>query len=169
VLVRNETMEYLSKVQPRSLYLSLWENWQAQEKAEPLFTPAIPAYYGLDEALAELIEESVGARIQRYARASALIRQGCETLGLSSLLPPPYRSHTITSMNLPRGFTYHMLHDQLKARGFVVYAGQGPLARTIFRVANMGDVTIDEYQEFLNALADVLGRSAPSPIRTPVC
>jgi 2-aminoethylphosphonate-pyruvate transaminase len=157
VLVRDTTMEQLSKVQPRSLYLSLWENWHAQEKGEPLFTPAIPAFYGLDEALAELIEEGVEARIQRYARASALIRQGCEALGLSFLLPPEYRSHTITSMNLPRGFTYRTLHDQLKARGFVIYAGQGPLARTIFRVANMGDVTIDEYQEFLNVLGDVLG------------
>jgi 2-aminoethylphosphonate-pyruvate transaminase len=156
VLVRDAMMERLSKFQPRSLYLSLWENWQAQEKGEPLFTPAIPAFYGFDEALAELIEESVGARIQRYARVSTLIRQGCEALGLRFLLPPDYRSHTITAMNLPRGHTYQTLHDQLKARGFVIYAGQGPLARTIFRVANMGDVTLDEYQEFLNALGDVL-------------
>jgi len=149
-------MEQLSTVQPRSLYLSLWENRHAQETGEPLFTPAIPAFYGLDEALAELIEEGVEARTQRYARASALIRQGCGALGLSFLLPPEYRSHTITSMNLPPGFTYRTLHDQLKARGFVIYAGQGHLAPTIFRVANMGDVTLDEYQEFIQALTDVL-------------
>jgi 2-aminoethylphosphonate-pyruvate transaminase len=156
VLVRQEAMAALEKVPPRSLYLNLHENWQAQERGEPLFTPAIPAFYGFDEALAELLEEGVGARNDRYGRAGALIRQECERLGLTFLLSPELRSRTITAMALPPGFTYPELHDRLKERGFVIYAGQGRLASEIFRVATMGDVSVDEYQEFLKALGEVL-------------
>ena len=157
VLVRHEEMARLVSIPPRSVYLSLPTNWQAQEKGEPLFTPAVQVGYALDEALAELLEETVPARIARYTSAAALLRDGFRRLGLSFLLPPPLRGNTITALELPAGFSYARLHDQLKARGFVIYAGQGALAPKIFRVANMGDVSLDEYREFLTALEAVLG------------
>jgi 2-aminoethylphosphonate-pyruvate transaminase len=157
VLVRHEEMARLISIQPRSVYLSLPTNWQAQEKGEPLFTPAVQVGYALDEALAELLEETVPARIARFTSVAALLRDGFRRLGLSFLLPPPLRGNTITALELPAGFSYARLHDQLKARGFVIYAGQGALAPKIFRVANMGDVSLDEYREFLTALEAVLG------------
>lgn len=156
VLVRHEEMARLASVPPRSVYLSLPSDWQAQEKGEPLFTPAVQVGYALDEALAELLEETVPARIARYAGAAALLRNGFQRLGLSFLLPPLLRGNTITALELPAGVSYTRLHDQLKARGFVIYAGQGPLAPRIFRVANMGDVSAEEYREFLTALEPVL-------------
>lgn len=156
VLVRREAMDRLAAVPARSVYLALHANWQAQERGDTLFTPAVQTAYALDEALAELLEETVAGRIARYGRAAALLRDGFARLGLSCLLPPELRSHTITALDLPRGLTYAELHDRLKARGFVVYAGQGPLASRIFRVANMGDVSLDEYREFLAVLESIL-------------
>lgn len=159
VLVSHEAMAHLGSIPPRSVYLSLHSNWQAQEKGEPLFTPAIHVGYALNEALAELLEETVPARIARYAGAAALLRDGFTRLGLSFLLPRELRGNTITALNLPDGFSYARLHDQLKARGFVIYAGQGTLAQRIFRVANMGAVSLDEYREFLAVLEAVLSRA----------
>lgn len=156
VLARHEEMARLRSVAPRSVYFSLPPNWEAQEKGEPLFTPAVQVAYALDEALAELLDEGVPNRIARYRRAATLLREGCTRLGLSFLLPDALRSNTITALDLPRGFVYAQLHDPLKARGFVIYAGQGPLAARIFRIANMGDVTLDEYRAFLAALGEVL-------------
>ncbi len=156
VLVKHEEMARLTSIPPRSVYLSLPGNWHAQQKGEPLFTPAVQVGYALNEALAELLEETVPARVARYARAAALLREGFSRLGLSFLLPPPLRGNTITALDLPAGFSYARLHDQLKARGFVIYAGQGALASRIFRVANMGHVSLDEYREFLTALGAVL-------------
>ncbi len=164
VLVRHEEMARLASIPPRSVYLSLPSNWQAQEKGEPLFTPPVQVGYALDEALTELLEETVPARIARYARAAALLREGFDRLGLSCLLPPLLRGNSLTALELPLGFSYARLHDQLKARGFVIYAGQGPLALRIFRVANMGAVSVDEYREFLASLEAILspeGRQGP--------
>jgi len=156
VLVRHEEMARIAAIPPRAVYLSLPSNWQAQEKGEPLFTPAVHAGYALDEALAELLEETVTARITRYGRAAALLRDGFRRLELTFLLGEAVRSNTITALELPAGLSYARLHDQLKARGFVIYAGQGALAPKIFRVANMGDVSQEEYREFLTALEAVL-------------
>lgn len=156
VLVRHKEMARMASIPPRSVYLSLPSNWEAQEKGEPLFTPAVQVGYALDEALAELLEETVPARIARYARAAALLRDGFHRLGFTFLLPEGSRGNTITALELPAGLSYARLHDQLKARGFVIYAGQGALAARIFRVANMGEVSLDEYREFLTALEEAL-------------
>jgi 2-aminoethylphosphonate-pyruvate transaminase len=50
------------------------------------------------------------------------------------------------------------LHDALKGRGYVIYAGQGDLATRVFRVANMGHHTVEQFQGFLAALTEVLTR-----------
>ncbi len=150
-LVRSTEMERLAAIPARTVYLHLPANWTAQEKGEPLFTPAIQVGYALDEALRELLDEGVANRIKRYAGAAALLRNGFEELQLRFLLPPEWRSNTITSLELP-GVSYAVLHDALRAQGFVIYAGQGALASRIFRIANMGDVSEAEYCEFLGAL-----------------
>ena len=114
--------------------------------------------YALDEALAELLEEGVAARIRRYAAAAALLRAGFERQGLRLVLPPELRSNSITALWLPAERSYAALHDGLKASGFVIYEGQGRLQRDIFRVANMGHLRTADFERFLGALDEVLGR-----------
>jgi 2-aminoethylphosphonate-pyruvate transaminase len=152
VLGRSTVLDTLATLPPRSLYLSL-----ATYLKNPMpFTPAIQVAYAFDEALAELLEEGVGTRIARYGHAAAQLRQGFARLGLTCVLPAGLRSNSITSLGFPAGRTYAELHDGLKARGFVIYEGQGRLAREVFRVANMGHLTADDFDRFLAALAEVL-------------
>jgi 2-aminoethylphosphonate-pyruvate transaminase len=157
VLVRAAVMERLATHPRRSLYLSLPLNHDAQERRTVPFTPAVQLAYALDEALAELLEETVAGRVARYAAAAAQLREGFAHLGLRCVLPPELRSNTITSLWLPAGRSYADLHDGLRARGFIVYEGQGRLARELFRVANMGHLTAADFARFLAALAATLG------------
>jgi len=152
VLVRSTVLDTLASFPPRSLYLSL----TTYVKNPMPFTPAIQAGYALDEALAELLEEGVATRIARYGRAATRLRQGFERLGLECVLPAALRSSSITSLWFPAGRTYRELHDGLKARGFVIYEGQGRLAREVFRVANMGHLAAADFDRFLAALGEVL-------------
>jgi 2-aminoethylphosphonate-pyruvate transaminase len=156
VLVRSELAPRLATNPRRSVYLALSTHLEAQQRGSVPFTPAVQIAYALDEALAELLEESVPARAARYADAARVIRDGCARLGLGFVLPPELRSSSITSFWLPAGRTYAALHDGLKARGFVIYEGQGRLSREIFRVANMGALTRTDLERFVDALARVL-------------
>ena len=158
VLVRHIDMERMQAFPARTLYFHLPMLYSHQQRESTPFTPAIQPLYALDEALQELLEEGVAQRIARYRAAAHLLRNGFESLGLKCLLPPDLRSNTITSLELPAGFTYEALHDALKARGYVIYAGQGDLAARVFRVANMGHLTLDQFRGFLAALTEVLAR-----------
>ena len=156
VLVRNEVMTAMQGYPRRSLYLHLPLHWEAQERRSIPFTPAIPAWYALDAALDELLEETPAGRVERYRRAARFLRDGFAELDLAFLLPPELQSNSLTSLVLPQGVSYPRLHDGLKQRGFVIYEGQGKLRTDIFRVANMGHLTLDDFRRFLDALTDVL-------------
>lgn len=156
VLVRAEAMAAMQHYPRRSLYLHLPVHWEAQERRSIPFTPSVQAWYALDAALDELLEETVEGRVRRYRSASQLLRAGFARLGLKPLLPAAYQANSLTSLLLPKGLTYQHLHDELKARGFVIYEGQGKLQTDIFRVANMGHLTLDDFRRFLEALEEVL-------------
>jgi 2-aminoethylphosphonate-pyruvate transaminase len=156
VLVRNEGMRAMQAYPRRSLSLHLPSHWEAQERRSIPFTPSVQAWYALDEALDELLEETVTGRVRRYRTAAQLLREGFAQLGLEPLLPPAHQANSLTALLLPERLTYPRLHDALKERGFVIYEGQGKLQTGIFRVANMGHLTLDDFRRFLSALAEVL-------------
>src|SRR5919108_198655 len=158
VLVKDTEMQRMQDLPARTLYFHLPMLYAHQQRESTPFTPAIQVMYALDEAVQELLEEGVAQRIVRYRTAAHLLREGLESLGLKCLLPPDLRSNTITSLELPAGFTYEALHDALKARGYVIYAGQGDLAARVFRVANMGHLTVQQFKGFLAALTELLKR-----------
>ncbi len=156
VLVRKSELARLETIPERSHYFNLYKNHQAQENGETLFTPAVQVYYAFDAALDELLEESLGKRIQRYRQAASLLRDGFRDLGLEVLVDEAYLSNTLTALKLPEGVSYKSLHSQLKKKGFVIYAGQKKLSESIFRIANMGDITTEEFQNLLEALKDCI-------------
>jgi 2-aminoethylphosphonate-pyruvate transaminase len=48
---------------------------------------------------------------------------------------------------------YARLHDALKAEGFVIYAGQGNLSDTLFRISTMGNLTSADIDRLLDCIA----------------
>jgi 2-aminoethylphosphonate-pyruvate transaminase len=156
VLARKQHMEAMLSYPRRSLYMHLPDHWQAQEKQSIPFTPSVQAWYALDEALSELLEETVAGRVIRYRQAATLLRQGFDKLKLEFLLPPEWQANCLTSLHLPPGVIYQELHDRLKEKGFIIYEGQGRLQTSIFRVANMGHLKLTDFENFLLALEEVL-------------
>jgi 2-aminoethylphosphonate-pyruvate transaminase len=155
-LVRRDFMAAMSRFPERTLYLHLPRHFAEQERRSTPFTPAVQVAYALRAALDELCDETVAARISRYARGSSILRRGFESLGLALLLPAALRSTTMTAVYLPLGVSYDHVHDSLKRSGFVIYAGQGSLAPSIFRVAVMGDVAESDYRRFIATLGAVI-------------
>jgi 2-aminoethylphosphonate-pyruvate transaminase len=156
VLMRRDEAARLEKIPQRSLYFNLYGHFKAQERGDILFTPAIQAHYALDEALSELLEETVAGRITRYRAAALRLRARFSEMGLRFLIPRELYSNTLTSLKMPDDMTYARLHDGLREKGFVIYAGQGSFNDAIFRVANMGDVRPEEFDRFLLALEECL-------------
>jgi 2-aminoethylphosphonate-pyruvate transaminase len=144
----------LPQAASRTYYLDLGRLARMQDQRNTPFTPAVHAYYALVEALREFADE--GGRPARYKRYAALAEQvstGLATLGIEPVVAPEQSSVVLRSYKLPAGMSYAKLHDALKAEGFVIYAGQGDLAKSLFRISTMGHVTSADLNRLLKCFA----------------
>jgi 2-aminoethylphosphonate-pyruvate transaminase len=137
---------------PRSVYLDLSEYLARQDALGTPFTPAVPTFYALEAALQELAEAGGWrARQARYRRLAEAVRAGLADLGIGEYLPATESSCVLRAYHLPRGMDYDTLHDALKARGFVIYAGQGGLSDHMFRISTLGTVDDADVSRLLAA------------------
>jgi 2-aminoethylphosphonate-pyruvate transaminase len=156
-LVMVRRTELASAVEPprsMTLDLALWSREQGRRSTP--FTPAVNGFLALDQALVELAGS--GGWTARHARYHELANQVAERLarnGVTTLLPAAESSCALRAYRLPRGRSYGEVHDGMKQRGFVVYAGQGQLATEMFRISTMGDITDHDLERLLAALDEV--------------
>lgn len=157
VLLRREALARTAMGRGRSVYLSLHRYVEAQDVGSVPFTPPLPPMFALDVALGELVAAGGWkARHDTYVRRAKRIRTALDDLGLTRLLSDGDLSSSLTAYRLPEGMTYAQLHDALRQRGFVVYSGQGSLEPSIFRVANMGELTSADIDGFVATMEEIL-------------
>jgi 2-aminoethylphosphonate-pyruvate transaminase len=154
VLARRTALEALRGRAPRSVYLDLFNHWTTQEQDNTPFTPAVQVLHAMREALIELEEEGVAARIARYGENCRVLRQGMQALGFEILVPEGARSQILTTFRLRPGLGYDALHDAMKRRGYIIYAGQGEIRTYAFRVSNMGTLTPKDMEAVVAAFAE---------------
>ncbi|KVT36075.1 2-aminoethylphosphonate aminotransferase [Burkholderia ubonensis] len=148
VIVRRSA---LAQAASRTYYLDLGRLAKLQDQRNTPFTPSVHAYYALVEALREF-DEAGGWRV-RHARYKALADQaqaGLAARGMPLVLPEGASSVVLRAYRLPQGVTYEQLHDGLKARGFVIYAGQGGLSKELFRISTMGAIEAADVERLLD-------------------
>ncbi len=156
VLARRSALEALTGQPRRSVYLDLVTHSAMQEQDNTPFTPAVQVFFALRQALLELEREGVDARIKRYAENARVLREGMARLGFTILVPEGCRSSILTTFRLLPGLTYDALHDAMKRRGYIIYAGQGDIRTYAFRVANLGILTPRDMEAVVAAFADSL-------------
>jgi 2-aminoethylphosphonate-pyruvate transaminase len=149
-----------AEVPAQSVYLDLATYVERARGGSVPFTPAVPALVALDAALDELLERGLSAHQEAYRARAAVLDAAFERLGLEPLLPAELRSSSIRSVRLPPGIEFSRLHDELKADGYVIYAGQGRLAREVFRVSCMGALEPPALEGFAKRLEQAIATTA---------
>ncbi len=159
VIVSKKEAAKLSSKKPKSLYLDLWNTLKYEEKDDTPFTPAVQIFVAFNQALKELEKEGVSKRIKNYEIRSSFLEQGFIKLGLRFVVEKKSRSHVLTALWLPNHIRYTDLHRRLKKAGFIIYAGQNRFAGKIFRISNLGKMTLQDLKKFLNVLGKIIHRS----------
>jgi 2-aminoethylphosphonate-pyruvate transaminase len=163
VLGRRHALDALRGRPPRSVALDLYNHYVTQEQDNTPFTPAVQVLHAMREALRELEEETLPARIRRYAVNAEVLRHGMAALGFEILVPEAARANLLTTFRLLPGLGYDALHDAMKRRGFIIYAGQGDIRTYAFRVANMGTLTPDDMKNVVAAFGESLTELGVAP------
>lgn len=149
--------DVLAATPSRGVYLNLADYLARQDANGTPFTQSVQTFYALDEALDEFFE--AGGRAARQALFTARmrrIRDRLEQLGVRGILPVAECSCVLHGFELPAGRSYAALHDALKARGFIIYAGQGALSEQVFRISAMGDIGEEDLARLEAALGEIL-------------
>lgn len=144
----------------RNLYLNLSTYCQQQDLGGTPFTQAVQTFYALAEALKELSDQGGWRKRQRhYAELMGLVREGLRGMGIEPLLAEGESSVVLNSFHLPRRIGYSEFHDLLKREGYVIYAGQGEFAKSIFRISTMGAIKRADIERFLSVTEETISIS----------
>ena len=156
VLANHDDARALESHAP-SLYLDVTVYKGQQDDGNSPFTLATHVASALDRALDEhAADGGWGGRRTQFHTRSRIVREGLEDAGFKMLIPDERASSMLSAFTLPEGVDYTVLHDGLKSRGYIVYAGQGRLNDRIMRVATMGHLTRTDIEGFVAAVSEVL-------------
>jgi aspartate aminotransferase-like enzyme len=161
--VSGRVVEFLKGSPPKTRYFEIPRYLEYGTRGETPFTPALPLFYALDEALKELLEEGLAKRVQRHDRMSAMLYDGLSSLGLRPVADRDVRSKTVVASYYPPGvddgeFRKSMAHGN----GIVVAGGFGPFKGKVFRVGCMGQINEGYVDRTLKAIRKTLGATGSS-------
>ena len=146
-----------SSITPRNVYLDLNNYLQQQDAGGTPFTQSVQCFYALNEALQELQDEGGWQQRQKlYRLRMKIVRDGLLSLGIVPYLDEVNCSCVLNAFQLPKKLTYEKLHDILKVKGFVIYAGQEGLSKILFRISAMGAIKEDDLHRLIKELKIIL-------------
>ncbi len=162
ITVSEKAWEMIDNVNAHAYYLSLkqYKDYFARDPSQTPYTPAVPLFYALNEALKMVLEEGLENHIKRHEKIANAVRAGVRALGLSLFANVKYASNTVTAINIPDGITDSKLRGQMRDKyGIEVAGGQDHLKDKIFRIGHMGTVQILDILQTIGALELVLSES----------
>jgi aspartate aminotransferase-like enzyme len=145
----------------RPYYQDLVAYKKSFKKNQTPYTPAVPLFFALHEALEIIKEEGMASRIKRHRTLSKAVRTAVTSLGLNlfpTLNEVSTYSNTVTATRMPveDGITDDQLRGGMRKKGVIVSGGQADLKGKIFRIASMGNITSVEILRTIEVLEQVL-------------
>lgn len=145
----------------RGIYFDLVEFDKNISKNQTPNTPALSLFYALDEQLKSIQAETIEGRWARHTAMANRTYEWVEQMRargvqLAVLAPEGYRSPAVTCIKVPEQMSGSRVASEMKARGYVIASGYGPLKDTTFRIGHMGDHTVEELDELLGVLEEIL-------------
>jgi len=159
VSVSDRAWDVIKTAERRPYYADLLAHRKSAEKGQTPYTPAMPLFFALEEALKLLEVEGLEARIDRYSVYATSIRTAVQAMGLElfpKLSPSSAYSNTVTAINVPLKMEFVALKKAMNRRGIVIAGGQERLKGRIFRIGNMGNLSKGDILQAIEKLELIL-------------
>jgi aspartate aminotransferase-like enzyme len=156
----------VAALHPGTFYLDLAAHLKSLEKNDTPWTPAVPLFLALREALLLLKAEGLEGRLARTRRLADATRAAVDALGLELFPDKRYASDTVTAVKNPSGMGDSELRKVLEREyNVLVQGGQAALTGKIFRIGHMGIADWPDLLVTFAALERILGKAGrvPSP------
>ncbi|MHA1974818.1 MAG: pyridoxal-phosphate-dependent aminotransferase family protein [Candidatus Hodarchaeales archaeon] len=151
--VSKAALEKAKNISNRGFYFDFIELKKYHDKngMQPA-TPVIPIYYQLQYQLHKIVdEEGIENRWARHAEMADYTRKWVKNKGLSLFADETVASNTVTCVN-SKGIDVPKLKADLKKKGYFFATGYGKFKESNFRIAHMGDRTLEELKTYLETI-----------------
>ncbi|MGQ9665609.1 MAG: pyridoxal-phosphate-dependent aminotransferase family protein [bacterium] len=118
-------------------------------------TPAVTLLYAMDKQMDKILAEGMENRYKRHLEMAQYVRDWAKKH--FALFPEPgYESVTLTCVDNTKKISVADLNSELGKRGFQISNGYGDLKEKTFRIAHMGDLTLEEIKELIRNINEIL-------------
>ncbi|MTK11667.1 MAG: alanine--glyoxylate aminotransferase family protein [Clostridiaceae bacterium] len=152
-----KAIERAKNVKFRGYYLDLLALYEYIQKKDYQYpsTPSLSHMFAMDYQLDKILEEGLDNRYKRHIEMAEYVRAwGKEHFELFA--DERYLSNTLTNIKNTRGISVAELNKELGKRGFQISNGYGKLKEQTFRIAHMGECTLDNIKELLVNIDEIL-------------
>ena len=147
--VSNRALEKSKNVPGRGYYFDFQQFAKAAEKSQTPTTPAIPHIMALDYQCKRLLEEGMENVWQRHEEMGDFVRAWAKA-NFDLFCDEKYASNTLTTVRNTRGINVAETISAIQAKHNTIFGnGYGKLKEQTFRIAHMGDITLDDLKELL--------------------
>jgi aspartate aminotransferase-like enzyme len=126
------------------------------DKFQTPATPAISLIQALNKQMDDILAEGLENRWTRHIEMAEVTRAWARKY-FRIYGDERYLSNTVTNVENTRNIVVGDLNKELGKRGAMISNGYGDLKDKCFRIAHMGDLTLDDMKWLLGQINDILG------------
>jgi len=155
--VSNRALEKSKDIPARGYYFDfqLWA--KAAEKNQTLVTPNIPHIMALNYQCKKLLAEGMENVWKRHRQMGDFVRSWAKEK-FDLFCEEKYASNTLTAIKNTRGINVAETINTIQEKHNTIFGnGYGKLKEETFRIAHMGDITIDDLKELAAWIDDEIG------------
>ncbi len=155
-VVSPRAMERCKTIPDRGYYFDYEAMLKRYEKDNQTpTTPAISLFWALDKQLDAILEEGMENRYRRHLEMAKFTREWANRY-FAVFSETGFESVTLTTVTNTRGISVKDLNTALGQRGMQISNGYGDLKEKTFRIAHMGDLTMDDIKQVTGAIVEIL-------------
>ena len=155
--VSNRAVEKSKSVPGRGYYFN-FELWaKSAAKSQTLVTPTVQHIMALNYQCHKLLKEGMENVWARHKTMAEFVR-GWATEKFEVFCAPEYASNTLTTVKNTRGINVAETIKAVQQKHNTIFGnGYGKLKEETFRIAHMGDITMDDLKELLGWIDEEIG------------
>ena len=153
--VSDRARERALQVENPGYYFAYAQMDKRYERHQTPATPAISLIQALNKQMDDILAAGLENRWNRHKEMAAFVQDWARRyFGLYS--DERYLSPTVTNVENTRGISVAGLNEELGKRGAMISNGYGDLKEKCFRIAHMGDLTLDDLKWLTGQIEDIL-------------
>ncbi len=147
--VSERAMEKSKNVKNKGYYFDFQQIAKKAEKNQTLSTPSIPHIMALHYQCKKLLEEGMENVWERHKKMGDFLRSWAKEK-FDLFADEKFASNTLTAVKNTRGINVAQTIDAIQQKHNTIFGnGYGNLKEKSFRIAHMGDITIDDLKELV--------------------